>query len=536
MLISAVHTWRRAGSISNQVSEELPFRVKVLLNQMTAGISNDVKLRSRLVEGIMLETKYEFERTLYKESDYNLVNGVALKERFSEILPREVYSDVDFYIISSEGVVSWTTYEVDLGLNLKQFPDFWEALNKELDRGIVLYPVTFEAMTGKGKTFAYTRLSNGDILEVGLTINPELYATQLSKINSLSIFLERVGIYNVSGKPAISGIDFLPEKLNWWEFYKRDISLTFYVAAFAEWKEPVTLFLRLNFFPIYSIFFVSIGSLFVLLVVFLLVAAGEVRVIGDEILKVEKSIVNMTAVSGQKSAKVKFRLKEAKDIVSTLEIIVPKMKEEEGRSRMLYENLKDTFFKFAEKLALIAEGYEHLTGEHLKRVKLLTEIIVNRLDLESIYAEKLINFSILHDLGKIYIPVETLAQPGPLDSDQWELMRRHPIFGAQLLGHEQFEIAREIALYHHENYDGSGYPFGLAGERIPLPGRIIKIVDVYDALRSERPYKKAFSHEEAIRTMIQGDEKTKPHHFDPVLIRIFLEEIEKSEIKGLYQL
>jgi len=114
------------------------------------------------------------------------------------------------------------------------------------------------------------------------------------------------------------------------------------------------------------------------------------------------------------------------------------------------------------------------------------------------------------------------------------LMKQHTIFAKRLLTHPRFKIALEIALYHHENYDGTGYPFGLSGEAIPIPGRIIKVVDVYEALRSERPYKKPLSHEEAVKILLHGDNRTKPEHFDPVLLKKFLEALEKADLSAIF--
>jgi HD-GYP domain-containing protein (c-di-GMP phosphodiesterase class II) len=113
-------------------------------------------------------------------------------------------------------------------------------------------------------------------------------------------------------------------------------------------------------------------------------------------------------------------------------------------------------------------------------------------------------------------------------------MKKHVEYGGKLLGDsEYFEIARNIALYHHEKYDGSGYLKGLKGEEIPIEARIVAPVDVYDALRSERPYKKALSHEEALKIILEGDGRTKPEHFDPRLLEILRE--NNDEIKRVWE-
>jgi len=119
-----------------------------------------------------------------------------------------------------------------------------------------------------------------------------------------------------------------------------------------------------------------------------------------------------------------------------------------------------------------------------------------------------------------------LRKPGKLDNDEFEAMKKHTIIGGEIIKEIQnkteesefLEYAYMFAVYHHEKWDGSGYPFGIAGEKIPLPARLIALIDVYDALISERPYKKAFTHEEALKIIADG----KGTHFDPVLTDLFL--------------
>ncbi len=105
----------------------------------------------------------------------------------------------------------------------------------------------------------------------------------------------------------------------------------------------------------------------------------------------------------------------------------------------------------------------------------------------------------LHDVGKLRVPDRVLLKPGTLDEAEWELIRQHPVWGEELLNGDQgFELARKIARWHHENWDGSGYPDGLRGEAIPLAARIVRVVDVFDALRSERSYKPAWTLERSL--------------------------------------
>ncbi len=131
----------------------------------------------------------------------------------------------------------------------------------------------------------------------------------------------------------------------------------------------------------------------------------------------------------------------------------------------------------------------------------------------------------LHDVGKIGIPDAILRKPGPLTAEEWAVMQRHTEIGEAILSQShssrELKMATEIAGGHHEHWDGSGYPRGLAGESIPIAARITQIADVYDALRSCRPYKTRMSHEEAFSIILNGDDRTRPEHFDPRLLEVF---------------
>ena len=135
-------------------------------------------------------------------------------------------------------------------------------------------------------------------------------------------------------------------------------------------------------------------------------------------------------------------------------------------------------------------------------------------------ADDLLHAAPMHDVGKIGIPDRILQKPGPLDAEEWKIMQSHVTIGAEIIGEHaggMLALARSIALTHHEKYDGSGYPNALKGEEIPLVGRITAIADVFDALTSERPYKKAWSEDEALAFL----HEQKGRHFDPQLVELF---------------
>ncbi|OHB49613.1 MAG: hypothetical protein A2Y10_15595 [Planctomycetes bacterium GWF2_41_51] len=185
-------------------------------------------------------------------------------------------------------------------------------------------------------------------------------------------------------------------------------------------------------------------------------------------------------------------------------------------------------------LASLAESRDPETGEHLERIRSYSHILAEELRNNSPYSEwiddkfmeNLYRSSPLHDIGKIGIPDSILLKPGTLTDEEFEIMKQHSIIGAEALGStiktsigESFlEMASDIAKYHHERFDGGGYPEGLKQQEIPLPARIVALADVYDALTSSRVYKLAFRPELAF-TMIKEE---RGRHFDPLVVDAFV--------------
>src|SRR5438552_6611815 len=168
----------------------------------------------------------------------------------------------------------------------------------------------------------------------------------------------------------------------------------------------------------------------------------------------------------------------------------------EDATREVREREKETLLR----LARAGEFRDEETGYHLIRMSRYSRLIANALGLEHDEAETIELAAPLHDIGKIGIPDQILLKPDKLDAAEGEVMRRHPLIGHEILKGSASKYVRMgalIALGHHEKYDGSGYPNGLVGDHIPLCARIVTVADVYDALTSVRPYKKAWTSEQA---------------------------------------
>lgn len=180
------------------------------------------------------------------------------------------------------------------------------------------------------------------------------------------------------------------------------------------------------------------------------------------------------------------------------------------------------------KLTIVAERFDSETSDHMNRICDISYALAKKLGLDEEFSQKIKTYAYYHDIGKILIPIEILKKPGKLNPSEWEIIKKHPEYGADIIGNaEILKVAKNIALYHHERYDGSGYPYGLKGKEIPVEARIVSLVDVYDALRSERPYKRSLSHIESINIILNGDGRTTPEQFDPEILKVFIEVVEK---------
>ncbi|SHF18239.1 PAS domain S-box-containing protein, partial [Marinitoga hydrogenitolerans DSM 16785] len=202
-------------------------------------------------------------------------------------------------------------------------------------------------------------------------------------------------------------------------------------------------------------------------------------------------------------------------------------------SKLDIDQVKNAYLNFANKLALIAEAHDDITGQHIYRVGELASFIAKKLGLPNEKILEIHEFAPLHDIGKIFIPLEILNKKSRLTDEEYEVIKKHTIYAKKLLGEDRyFNTALKIALYHHEKYNGGGYPFNLSGDEIPIEAQIVSIVDIYDALRSKRPYKNALTHEVTMKIILEGDDRTSPKDFNPKILEIL--NTYSTKIKDIY--
>jgi putative two-component system response regulator len=198
----------------------------------------------------------------------------------------------------------------------------------------------------------------------------------------------------------------------------------------------------------------------------------------------------------------------------------------------LHESQEET----VRRLSRVAEFRDDQTGEHTQRMAQYCHLLGRKLGLDLELCELLRIASPLHDVGKVAIPDGILLKPGPLTAEERRVMERHAEIGHQMLagsGQKLLDFAAVLALAHHEHYDGSGYPHGLAGDEIPIEGRIAAVADVFDALTSDRIYRGAFAVQEAVNVLRQR----RGTHFDPQVLDAFLDSLDEVlELRRLHTL
>lgn len=202
------------------------------------------------------------------------------------------------------------------------------------------------------------------------------------------------------------------------------------------------------------------------------------------------------------------------------------------RVRERTADLAEAHLEVVERLATASEYRDDDTGQHAQRVGRLAAMIARSIGQSEQEVEMLRIAATLHDVGKIGVPDRVLMKEGKLTPEEFTIVKSHTNIGGEILRQSRFpllQMAREIALSHHERWDGTGYPQGLKAERIPLSGRIVAIADVFDALTHDRPYKKGWSLDETLHEMKQSSER----QFDPELLKAFFRAIRGQSLQSL---
>jgi putative two-component system response regulator len=204
----------------------------------------------------------------------------------------------------------------------------------------------------------------------------------------------------------------------------------------------------------------------------------------------------------------------------------------EERVRERTRELAEAQVEILHRLALAAEYRDDITGRHAERVGLLSALLAKELECAEEEIRLIRRAATLHDVGKIGVPDAILMKPGPLSPEEYGLMKSHTQIGARILSGSRFpllKMAREIALSHHDRWDGTGYEVGRRADDIPLVGRIVAVADVFDSLTHERPYKLANTMDEAVDEIRRGS----GNHFDPDVVQAFEALLEQGVLEHL---
>ncbi len=188
--------------------------------------------------------------------------------------------------------------------------------------------------------------------------------------------------------------------------------------------------------------------------------------------------------------------------------------------------LRESYLDTIHRLVLAAEYKDQETGNHIVRMSRYSTLLAEKLGLPAEVVQNIKYATPMHDVGKIGVPDNILTKPGKLSDEEFEIMTQHTIIGAKILAGSKakiLKVAQQIALTHHEKWNGKGYPHGLSGKKIPIVGRIVGLVDVFDALTSKRPYKEPYPIEAAIEII----KLARGQHFDPAIVDVFLKNIKE---------
>ena len=236
-------------------------------------------------------------------------------------------------------------------------------------------------------------------------------------------------------------------------------------------------------------------------------------------------VIFVTALKDEMDETKGFELGAVDYITKPISPAVVRARVKTHLSLVQAQELKQTRLQVIQRLGRAAEYKDNETGLHVMRMSHYAQVIALAYGFSEQKAEDLLHAAPMHDIGKIGIADNILLKPGKLTADEYQEMQKHPLIGAEIIGDcdsDLLKMAKAVALYHHEKWDGSGYPFGLSGEQIPIEARIVALSDVFDALTSARPYKQAWTIEETL----QHIRAQKGQHFEPVLVDLLEQNLQ----------
>jgi len=229
-------------------------------------------------------------------------------------------------------------------------------------------------------------------------------------------------------------------------------------------------------------------------------------------------------------AQVTMRVRNALEIARVKQVFESSHHDLEAKVRARTDELEEAQLQLLARLGRAAEYRDDDTGDHTRRVGLLSGRLAEAMGVSPGVSDMIQRAAPLHDVGKIAIPDEILMKPGPLAQNEMEIMKTHTTIGAEMLtgNHPLLWLASQIALTHHERFNGDGYPQGLTGEDIPLPGRIVAVADVFDTLTRDRHYRKAWTRQQAVTEIMTQRGK----QFDPRVVQAFVEVVREESTRA----